>query len=216
MSVSTLDSSEQVTFSFEDKNNSYREDVIIWQVDGFTKYIEEFSDEFTELGWFEQHASGKALNRSGEGFWIFSFDTPTKSAKTGGDFVGLDNPSIRAFRIAEHIIINGKFSLEELEMAVSIRAYMEGDVELKVRYEDSLSRNVRQEYFSEEFKGKGFCNMILHLPFQHRINTVNWMKHQIYLGQPWILFQDLLMSYLRRGTLILIPVFVYFSVTHPA
>lgn len=175
LSLSTLDQQEDVNFPednlYYDKSLPHmkRGDIVIWKVNGFNQYIGQIENNSDVLGIFGKLPSGKKVDGKGSGFWIFRNVHPSQ-----GDVdnkTGYLPPSIRAFRVAEHVL--AKYSREEIEVAVAVRSYVDGEAELLVKYEDISGRHFHTDRFEQKrFRNKGFCYLILDVPFDKRINTV--------------------------------------------
>lgn len=177
-SISTLDSSYQVNFPVESNHyasatnatNTFTELTIansdsgvVWKVVGFSNYTDVLVGNEDLLGMFGKLPSGKHLNKSGYGFWVQNFG-PTFYNRNASV------ASISALRIRERLDIDR----ENMEVAVAIRAYVDGEATIALKYEDVFENLVHTEKMSQRiFKNKGFCYKILEIPFEKSVDTVN-------------------------------------------
>lgn len=171
MSLSTLDHLEDVNFPEDSKHHIKNGDTVVWKVDGFNQYMDQIKNNSDVLGIFGKLPSGKKVDVQGSGLWLFknvpsSLSHGNLNTKTSGL-----TPSIRAFRIAEHVL--AKYSQEDIEMAVAVKSYVDGEATLVVKYEDISGKHVHTDHIEHgKFQNKGFCFLILDVPFDKRINTV--------------------------------------------
>ncbi|ODN00049.1 hypothetical protein Ocin01_06633 [Orchesella cincta] len=184
MVISILDAKEDL--NFPDKNPYPESDngSVVWKVDRFS-YFDKFPEKSEEvLGRFEKLPSGQQLNKKGRGFWVYKNVPRTKTASTNGiengdeeEYVYTDlsasTASIRAMKIMEHLKSAGR-DPEELEVAVGIRAYLDGEAMIVVRFQDGITHQIEGRRLSKRvFGNKGFCYKILDdIPFDKRIDMV--------------------------------------------
>ncbi|CAL8109604.1 unnamed protein product [Orchesella dallaii] len=199
ITISFLDVKEDVNFPDKEINSRSFNTTVVWKVDRFN-YIEHFPENRVDiLGRFAKFPSGKNLDTSGWGFWIHkngpSSSTTNKTESSGnGDEeeyvyadLSISTASIRAMRIMEHLTSSG-VSPEELEVAVGIRAYLDGEAMIVIRFQDGITQQVEGRRLSRsEFGSKGFCYKILDdVPFDRRIDmiqilptTASFQRHSI-------------------------------------